>query len=557
MTYIKGINGASSVVSNLEGSVAVQYEQQIDAEVLKAKQVDTKDSTASYNAGVYLQNATSTRLHSLLQLLGKDNLTYQRYADKVALQVLQCSISYYNNTTESKAQAISKALDLASYAAIIAVGTLAKDRIKKNIDILNNMKAEAEVEADLNFIATELRAFQSKVDSIENARQLLNNCYRHLKNLKNALGVTNDIYLQVSTAVAGNARGMLVSFFNDKQQSQSISKDTLINYADQTVVVLNKIVSLLDIKADEKERCQKDIRTLNSIKDRLNAPKTVDEFLDSEFDRILSQGLDAGSANPYGSLAGRQNSRTEPNRSRPTYTPRYPNGSTGRHHTSYNDDDAKSSKKALIVGFVMILLMILAITVNQCNNKNSRQDNPYIAVADSDTTAVDTALYDDLVDTAAVDTNDYYSSEDVEQPEEKTIDYAQVRPKTYARPYADVYGKGRTGDNWLDFNTSGSNDYVVIVRKYGTLKVINHIYIRGGEDARIYLPNGTYTIYFYSGTDWNPDKKMGKVTGGFDTDGYTQKDGPVELYNQYGEYTLYPVQNGNLQLQSAGSETFE
>lgn len=397
------------------------------------------------------------------------------------------------------------------------------------------------------------------MDSIANAQQLLNSCYSHLMNLKKALGATNDIYIQISTAIAGNARGMLVSFFNNKQDL-GIPKRDLIGYADNIIAVLHNIISKLDIRADEKERCQKDINTLNSIKNRQTAPKRADELIGPEFDRfvrIRSQGLDADGAHPYNSLAERSNSRFESHHSTEHYTPRYPNGSTGRTRTGNKKDDDKLYKKALIVSFVMILLMILAISVNQCNNRNNQQANSYIAVADSDTTAIDTTLYNEMVDTAAVDTNDYSTDEAVVQLDESSINYADARPKTGSKPYSDVYGRGRTGDNWLDFNTSGSSDYMVIVRKYGTLKVINHIYIRGGEDARIYLPNGTYTIYFYSGTDWNPDKKMGKVTGGFDTDGYTQKDGPVELYDQYGEYTLYPVQNGNLQLQSAGREIFE
>lgn len=562
LNIYKSIDGTSSIVHTLGDKAASQYEQQIDAEVTKARNVDANNAKASYEAGVYLQNATATRLNSLLQILGKDNLRYQRMADRVALQVLQCSINYFNHTTESKSQAINKALVLASYASTIAVGMLAKDRIKKNVDILNNMKAEAAVEDDLNFITSQLNAFQSKPDTIENARQLLNDCYRHLRNLKNALGTSNEVYLQVSTAVAGNARGMLVSFFNSKQQNRNISRSDLISYADQTITVLNKILSLLDINAEEKSRCQKDVRTLKLIKEDLK-PKdhSIDTFDDSDFDYVLSQGYDAGGALPHSKRPYAGYRQKEASHKSSTYTPRYPNGSSGATRTTQtnNDDNTTTSKNVWIVAIVMILLMVIAISVNKCNNEsaNGQQNNPYIAVVDSDTTAIDTTYYEDVVDTAVADTTDYSYEEPLSEPEETSIDYAALRPKTDSKPYADVYGRGRSGDNWLDFNTSGSSDYVVIVRKYGTKKVINHIYIRGGEDARLYLPNGTYTIYFYSGSDWNPDKKMGKVTGGFDSGGSTQKDGPVELYGQYGEYTLYPVQNGNLQLQSAGSETFE
>ena len=127
--------------------------------------------------------------------------------------------------------------------------------------------------------------------------------------------------------------------------------------------------------------------------------------------------------------------------------------------------------------------------------------------------------------------------------------YIDNQLKTGTKPYTEYY-RSRTGSNYLDFKTSG-NDYVIIVKDYESSDVVNHIYIRAGDTGRLYLPNGTYNIYFYGGKGWNPDMENGNVKGGFVSGGTIQKDGPVVLYNQYGEYTLYPVQNGNLQLQRA------
>ena len=151
---------------------------------------------------------------------------------------------------------------------------------------------------------------------------------------------------------------------------------------------------------------------------------------------------------------------------------------------------------------------------------------------------------------------DYLSSSttDDTNDESYTVDndyetYINNQLKTGSKPYKEYY-RSRTGDNYLDFKTSG-NDYVIIVKDYGSSDVVNHIYVRAGDTGRLYLPNGTFNIYFYGGKGWNPDMENGNVKGGFVSGGNIQKDGPVELYNQYGEYTLYPVQNGNLQLQGA------
>lgn len=134
--------------------------------------------------------------------------------------------------------------------------------------------------------------------------------------------------------------------------------------------------------------------------------------------------------------------------------------------------------------------------------------------------------------------------------------YIDNQLPTGSKPYKKYY-QTRTGRNHLDFKTS-DNDYVIIVRDFDTDKVVNHIYIRANDNGRLYLPDGTYYVYFYGGKGWNPNMKEGNVKGGFVSGGLVQKDGPIVLTNSYGEYTLYPIQNGNLQLQDASEgEAFQ
>lgn len=157
----------------------------------------------------------------------------------------------------------------------------------------------------------------------------------------------------------------------------------------------------------------------------------------------------------------------------------------------------------------------------------------------SETDYSSSSTIDDAIDEADSVDNDYNT-------------YIDNQLKTGSKPYRDYY-RSRTGNNYLDFKTAG-NDYVIIVKDYNTLKVVNHIYVRAGDTGRLYLPDGTYYVFFYGGKGWNPNMENGKVTGGFVSGGDIQKDGPVELYNQCGEYTLYPVRSGNLQLQESSKK---
>lgn len=137
--------------------------------------------------------------------------------------------------------------------------------------------------------------------------------------------------------------------------------------------------------------------------------------------------------------------------------------------------------------------------------------------------------------------------------------------ETGTKPYASYLGKAQTGQHRITFKTSGTNDYVVIVKKHSNDKYINHIYIKGGDDAYIKVPSGTFDVYFYSGIGWNPNKETGHFKGGFVENEIMQQDNPLKLETRVttkddGEsymsiegykYVLYPVKNGNLILHSA------
>lgn len=122
---------------------------------------------------------------------------------------------------------------------------------------------------------------------------------------------------------------------------------------------------------------------------------------------------------------------------------------------------------------------------------------------------------------------------------------------TGSKPYTSYFGRAKTGDNYIDIKTTEGADYIVIVKRHSNGKYINHVYIRGGEKARMYIPDGTYDTYFYSGKGWNPEKAVGNLTGGFVSGESMQKDDPQKIVSAYLEYTLYPVVNGNLRLNEA------
>lgn len=237
------------------------------------------------------------------------------------------------------------------------------------------------------------------------------------------------------------------------------------------------------------------------------------------------------------------------------YLQRYPQG-------QYNDlaknNIKRIDKKPLkVISVIIVVGLLIWSTIALVSKSN---ESSISSVQSSNTTnegdkVTENDTYGDYSTTKdyTYENNEEENSEDIQENNEQSEydTYIDNSLETGSKPYSSQLGKARTGRNYLTFKTSGSTDFIIIVKRARGNKYVNHIYIKGGENATIYLPNGRFNIYFYSGKGWNPYKQKGELIGGFVTWESLQKDGPIDLYSGYGEYTLYPVQNGNLQLKSA------
>jgi len=115
-----------------------QIEQKID--IAKSKRKSSKANAAK--AGQELFESSATDLIQLKSIIGTNDIKYASIADKLANEILQCSIDYFNENheTESNTNYFEPAMKLANQAEVIAVGNLTKDRVKDSINTLKEMK---------------------------------------------------------------------------------------------------------------------------------------------------------------------------------------------------------------------------------------------------------------------------------------------------------------------------------------------------------------------------------------------------------------------------------
>lgn len=599
-------------------------------------------------AGETLKNETKNALAQLRALLPSSDLQYQVIADKLGIEILQCSIDYYNDSDDP--YAAIKAMLLMKYANSIVVGQMAKDRCKENVDILQKAVDNlppSEVFAEDMRIKSFLRTFSNQPSLIEHSISLIKSCAPYIVSIKMQLGKSHPYYLKISTKIVNAALSNVIAEVNEAQKQFSVVflKETLIE-AWRTQLYMDKFDLEPDYKNGRYKECRETLYGIidnhkgfakNSVSDHYrygcgwcNNIDVIDVDLRTE-DEIFSSCKDLESFSNYlkkfpnGKYADKVMSkiiklRFEKCESLSDYIEfivdypscKYVSEAQERIRAISTEKKEKAEKMArialqdkalseckttkevialfkkeshdgiykekcsykayglassikdykrvisvfgersqgghgakigievmrrkrrntaflILVAFVFlfgIIIMLVSRPNKQPNHSVNNNTNTNIDVSDSDTVVV---------------ADDQY---EVSNP------YIDNQLKTGSKPYKDYY-YSRTGKNYMKFNTSAQTDCVVIVKKCSTGAVVNHIYIRSNDSARLYLPNGEYDVFFYSGKGWNPYKEVANVVGGFVSCESIQKDGPISLYNEYVEYTLYPVENGNLHMQDA------
>lgn len=240
----------------------------LNSEIQKAQeQLKQKNPAVAYDAGLRLMEVAKKQLPSVKRLIGSTDLRYVNIADALANQILQCGINYYNETDDD--DDVNKAMVLQEYACTIAAGSLVSQRCKKNLEILKQKQEEGAISANIAFVAKSLEEFQRKYKTVANARLFVNSCKPHLDAIASQLGTTNELYIKISTAVANNALGMLVSVINEAQSNQlSIIDGTLKSKIDDALSVMS-IIGGLTMSAQERKRFNENKATLSNMRDQV------------------------------------------------------------------------------------------------------------------------------------------------------------------------------------------------------------------------------------------------------------------------------------------------
>lgn len=239
--------------------------------------------------GAMLYKSTQSDLALLEKILSSSNVQYRMIVNKLAEEILQCSIDFYNKFRgeDGAFDPGVDALRIAKYARSLEVTGQTENRVGENIDTIKewvddapNREREKKITEDIASIEDRLKRFQELTNTIANAKMLVNSSKQNLENIRIEIGSQDDFYLQISSAVVNNALSMVIDVMNDAQSGIQYDQDKLTSLPRivSSAISAMTFIELFDMNYETKKR----FRTNQTIIKSINAQVQVRSLRQTE-----------------------------------------------------------------------------------------------------------------------------------------------------------------------------------------------------------------------------------------------------------------------------------
>lgn len=314
ITSAQLIDAFSSFPTETKQYVAAKFTDRplsnIENQVEKTKQKRTEKGSDAEGYGAELYKNTKEDLAFLKNVLGTSNVNYQVLVNKVANEILQCAIDFFIEYRDSdEYDPGDEAMKLMKMAKAISPNGQIKTRVEENIvqvqewiDEKIDRDRNKKIKDDLEFVGGKLERFQKLSDTVANAKDLVVSCKPKLDNMKRALGSTDDFYLKISSAVVGNAQGMLVSAVNKVQEGLQVqviidrySAISNLKTVVQGAMEVSTMLGSFDMSSELRNRYNSNKSALQSISTQLG----VSSSSSSSSSRTTSSSSSGSSSGCY------------------------------------------------------------------------------------------------------------------------------------------------------------------------------------------------------------------------------------------------------------------
>ncbi len=186
-----------------------------------------KAVSVRFEAGKKLMDTTKDALTRLKNILPTSDVQYQIIADKLAKEILQCGIDYFNNADDDDAP--STAITLQKYALSIAASSSMKEKCRENVEKLSKVGREYVVRNELERLTNNIKELRGETNpfcfmEISNVSKFVTECIPDIESIRQKLGSSSDkLYIKIASAVVSAAVNNIVQIVNAYSRSGYIS----------------------------------------------------------------------------------------------------------------------------------------------------------------------------------------------------------------------------------------------------------------------------------------------------------------------------------------------
>jgi hypothetical protein len=242
----------------------------IETNIDKTKILREEDPHNAEEFGNELHDKTIDDLEQIEKVLGAANIQYQMLASRLAEEILQCAIEFFNEfIKDEEFDPGEEALGLCDLAKSIGATGQTADRIDNNTEVIQEWvdgKSEREaykkVANECDYIKNELLLCNDSRPSIENARLLIKKCEPKLLQLESK--DSGKPYMDASDLLVSVAMGMIIVEINSAQENFTQSQiDSLSAKLTQAKNLLTTI-SRMDMRSETKSRLRTNLNGIRS-----------------------------------------------------------------------------------------------------------------------------------------------------------------------------------------------------------------------------------------------------------------------------------------------------
>jgi len=249
----------------------------IEKEIENSENLRNKNPGKAYEFALDLYKNTKEDIKSLAKIIGASDVRYEMIANKLANELIQCAIDFYNKKTNGITNDVAlRAYEICKYAKLIVVGGQTKERVDMN---LKTIKERSEEGVDTSNYPKNIISHVNKICRVlEKSMKAMSDSdnFNKLSSAKDLVSETNDSRLIIFDAVGADDKG----YVKICDTIVSISLSLLIDYVNKMASVIgvdNEQISFLrslgylPMEPSTKSRYQENLKTLNGMYNRSNS----------------------------------------------------------------------------------------------------------------------------------------------------------------------------------------------------------------------------------------------------------------------------------------------